>query len=66
VGWFALEKGDIVPLMLDLGSILTRERPKLRKMRRKERPKAKKQSIPTAELVECTCPEPCERDHETD
>ena len=23
-------------------------------------------SIPTAELVECTCPEFCERDHDTD
>jgi hypothetical protein len=30
-------------------------------------PKAKdRRSIPTAELVECTCPESCERDHETD
>jgi hypothetical protein len=53
--------------MLDLGSILNRERPKkLRKTRRKERPKAKKPCLSTAELAECTCPEPCERDHETD
>jgi len=52
--------------MRDLGSILTRERPKVRKARRKEQPRAKKRAIPTAELVECTCPEPCERDHETD
>jgi len=52
--------------MLDLGSILTRERPQLRKTRRKERTKAKQPCITTAELAECTCPEPCERDHETD
>jgi hypothetical protein len=52
--------------MLHLGSILTRDRPKLRKTRRAERLRPKKQSIPTAELVECTCPEPCERDHDTD
>ena len=52
--------------MRDLGSILTKERPKLRKARRKEQPQTKKRAIPTAELVECTCPDPCERDHETD
>lgn len=23
-------------------------------------------SVPTAELVECTCPDFCERDHDTD
>jgi hypothetical protein len=52
--------------MLDLGSILTRERRKVAKAERKERPKPDKRSIPTAELVECTCPDSCERDHETD
>jgi hypothetical protein len=53
--------------MLDLGSILTRERrPELRVAPSNDAPKATERSIPTAELVECTCPEPCERDHETD
>ena len=52
--------------MLSLGSILTRERRKPRKVEHREWPKAKKRSIPTAELVECTCPDPCQRDHETD
>jgi hypothetical protein len=54
--------------MLDLGSILTRERPKLRRPRRKQRvqPKAKKQALSTAELAPCTCPDYCERDHDTD
>jgi hypothetical protein len=55
--------------MLDLGSILTRERPKLRKPRRKQwvvEPQAKKQALSTAELAPCTCPDYCERDHDTD
>jgi hypothetical protein len=54
--------------MLDLGSILTRERPELRKPQRKQRiePEAKKQTLSTAELAPCTCPDYCERDHETD
>jgi hypothetical protein len=54
--------------MLDLGSILTRERPKLRRPRRKQRvqPKARKQALSTAELAPCTCPDYCERDHDTD
>ena len=46
---------------------MTRERrPKLRIAPSNDVPTAKERSIPTAELVECTCPEPCERDHETD
>jgi hypothetical protein len=54
--------------MLDLGSILTRERPKRRKPRRKQwvEPQAKKQALSTAELSPCTCPDYCERDHDTD
>jgi hypothetical protein len=54
--------------MLDLGSILTRERPKLRKPRRKQRvqPQAKKLTLSTAEVAPCTCPDYCERDHDTD
>jgi hypothetical protein len=54
--------------MVDLGSILTRERPKLRKPRRKlqAQPQAKKQVLSTAELAPCTCPHYCERDHDTD
>ena len=57
------------PQMLDLGSILTRERPKLRRPRRKQRVvqlKAVKQALSTAELAPCTCPDYCERDHDTD
>jgi len=54
--------------MLDLGSILTRERPNLRRPRRKQQvePKAKKPVLSTAELAPCTCPDYCERDHDTD
>jgi len=54
--------------MLDLGSILTRDRPKLREPRSKQQlqPKAKQQALCTAELAPCTCPEYCERDHDTD
>ena len=52
--------------MLSLGSILTRERRKPQKVEHTKRPKARQRSIPTAELVECTCPDPCQRDHETD
>jgi hypothetical protein len=54
--------------MLDLGSILTRERPKLHKPRRKQlvEPQAKKLTLSTAELASCTCPDYCERDHDTD
>ena len=52
--------------MLDLGSILTKDRRKMRKVQPKEWPKPKNGSVPTAELVECTCPDPCQRDHETD
>jgi hypothetical protein len=54
--------------MLDLGSILTRERPKLRRRRRKQRlePQSKKLILSTAELAPCTCPDYCERDHDTD
>jgi hypothetical protein len=29
-------------------------------------PEVDERSLPTAELAECTCPEFCERDHETD
>jgi hypothetical protein len=54
--------------MVDLGSILTRERPKLRKLRSKQPapPKAKKQALSTAEIARCTCPDYCERDHDRD
>lgn len=48
--------------------MLTREPPKLRKPRRKQRvePQAKKPTLSTAELAHCTCPDYCERDHDTD
>jgi hypothetical protein len=54
--------------MVDLGSILMRERPKLRRQRRKQQaqPRAKKRVLSTAELASCTCPDYCERDHERD
>jgi hypothetical protein len=54
--------------MVDLGSILTRERPKIRKPRPKQlaQPKAKKRALSTAELAPCTCPDYCERDHDRD
>jgi hypothetical protein len=62
------DKAGYTPQMVDLGSILTRERPKLRKPRRKQpaEPKAKKEAVSTAELAPCTCPDFCERDHDTD
>ena len=61
-------KGGYTVEMLDFGSILTRERPKLRKPPRKQwvEPQAKKQALSTAELSPCTCPDYCERDHDTD
>jgi hypothetical protein len=52
--------------MVDLGSILARDRRKLRISQPKKAPKPKERAVPTAELVECTCPDPCQRDHETD
>jgi hypothetical protein len=53
--------------MLNLGSILTRERPKHRPVPAKEaEPRAKEQALSTAELAPCTCPDYCERDHDTD
>jgi hypothetical protein len=55
--------------MLDLGSILTRERPKLRarpRRKQQERPHAKESCLSTAEVAPCTCPDYCERDHDTD
>ena len=65
---FMSDKAGYTAQMLDLGSILTRERPKLRRSRRKQQaePKTKKQAISTAELAPCTCPDYCERDHQTD
>ena len=65
---FMSDKAGYTVQMLDLGSILTRERPKLRRSRRKRQtePKADKQALSTAELAPCTCPDYCERDHERD
>jgi hypothetical protein len=49
--------------MLDLGSITTTERPPSRE----QSPAQDKQtSLSSAELAECACPEPCERDHDRD
>jgi hypothetical protein len=48
--------------MLEIGSVITIERPV-------ERPVARnvdEHALSTAELAECTCPDFCERDHETD
>jgi hypothetical protein len=59
--------GEYTARMLNLGSILTRERPKHRPVPAKEaEPRAKEQALSTAELAPCTCPDYCERDHDTD
>jgi hypothetical protein len=50
--------------MINLGSIILTP---LRKQRpQKAVTKRSKSSLSSAELAECTCPEPCERDHEND
>jgi hypothetical protein len=50
--------------MLEIGSVIMTDRPT-------ERPAARnsgvdEHALSTAELAECTCPDFCERDHETD
>jgi hypothetical protein len=50
--------------MINLGSIAVVERPKNRVAKREQ--KTEQTCLSTAELTECTCPEPCERDHDTD
>ena len=49
--------------MLELGSIAITERPVERPFSRKS---GDEHALSTAELAECTCPDFCERDHETD
>jgi hypothetical protein len=46
-----------------LGSTATAERPA--KAREPDTDTANR-AVPTAELVECNCPDVCDRDHETD
>jgi hypothetical protein len=49
--------------MLNLGSLITLERPRLRGTEPDEREEA---ALSTADLAPCTCPDFCERDHDTD
>jgi hypothetical protein len=49
--------------MTNLGSTAVAERP-LETDWRETEPSAR--AIPTAELVECNCPDVCDRDHDTD
>ena len=52
--------------MLNLGSILTLERPKLRNRKPEQNAQTEEPCLSAAELAECTCPDFCERDHDTD
>jgi hypothetical protein len=42
------------------------ERPKRYEGEPDSRPVAQQSYLSTAELAECTCPDPCERDHDRD
>ncbi len=50
--------------MIELGSIAVADKPLVREA--DQEPRVKERSLSTAELAECTCPEFCERDHDTD
>jgi hypothetical protein len=50
--------------MLQIGSTIVAEPPVGRKLDAKHT--LDERSLSTAELAECTCPDFCERDHETD
>ena len=50
--------------MLALGSTIIAEPPVRRDIDAEE--EVDERSLSTAELTECTCPDFCERDHETD
>ena len=50
--------------MLQLGSINVSEPPVRRNIDQERQ--VDERSLSTAELAECTCPDFCERDHETD
>ena len=50
--------------MSDFGSITLVEAPRVAKNEREL--KLEDPCLSTAEVAECTCPEPCERDHDTD
>jgi hypothetical protein len=50
--------------MLQLGSTIVAEQPAKRKI--DVEIEVDQRSLSTAELAECTCPDFCERDHETD
>ena len=50
--------------MLQLGSTIIAEPPVRRELDSEHR--VDERSLSTAELAECTCPDFCERDHETD
>jgi hypothetical protein len=49
--------------MTNLGSTMVAERPLKTELGEIE-PSGR--AVPTAELVECNCPDVCDRDHETD
>jgi hypothetical protein len=51
--------------MTDIGSTALAENPHIRRATRTQERRAEPMPC-TAELAECTCPEPCERDHDTD
>jgi hypothetical protein len=50
--------------MLEIGSLPVTERPAERPVARY--PSVDEHAVSTAELAECTCPDFCDRDHETD
>jgi len=50
--------------MTDFGSTTLVEAPRVAENERER--ESEEPCLSTAELVECTCPEPCERDHDTD
>ena len=50
--------------MADFGSITLIEKPQARRTKREQ--KTDEPCLSTAELAECTCPDFCERDHDTD
>jgi hypothetical protein len=50
--------------MLELGSTIVAE--PLRRRELETEHEVDERSLSTAELAECTCPDFCERDHETD
>jgi hypothetical protein len=50
--------------MIDFGSTMLMEQPRVAVVERPRKPK--EPCLSTAEVAECTCPDFCERDHDTD